>query len=53
MKLSNYRAAQSGILPVKYRRILPQMCSRNSPISRTMHRNHRESEQTHRVPDQM
>mgnify|MGYP001629420883 CR=1 FL=1 len=53
MKLSNCRVVRFSTQPAKNPRILPQMHSRSNPPSCTMRRNHRESEQTHRVPSQI
>ena len=53
MQLSSYRIVRSSTQPAKNQRVLPQMHSRSSPISRTMRRSHRESEQTHRASGQM
>ena len=53
MKLSNCRVVRSSTQPAENPRILPQIHSRSNPTSRTPRRNHRENEQTHRVPSQM
>lgn len=53
MKLPNCRVVRSSTQPAKNPRILLQMCSWRSPTSRAMRRNHRENEQTHRVPGQI
>ena len=53
MQLSSYRVVRSSTQPAKNQRVLPQMHSRSNPTSCTMRRNHRESEQAHRVPGQM
>lgn len=53
MKLSSCRVVRFNTQPAKNQRVLPQMCSRSNPPIRTTHRNHRENEQTRRVPGQM
>ena len=53
MKLSNCRVVRSSTQPAENPQILPQMHSRSNPPSRTTRRNHRENEQTHRVPGQI
>ena len=53
MKLSNSRVVRSSTQPAENPRILPQMHSRSNPPSRATRRNHRENEQTRRVPGQM
>ena len=53
MKLSSCRVVRFNTQPAKNQRILLRVCSRSNPPIRTTHRNHRENEQTRRVPGQM